>query len=150
EWGVAGGFEGNMNFEVDSSNGVGTVTFACSGLPAGASCNFNPPSTNQITSTVTMSVATVGVASLTPPRSHWPAPVYAMVFPLLGLVGLGVGGRKTRKARVRLLSLFAGLLVLLALSACGGHYVTGASNGAFPVTVTATGLNAHARATVHL
>src|SRR5262249_7673202 len=109
---VSGGFTGNMNLQVDSSNGVGTVTFACNGLPAGASCIFNPPSTNQITTTVTMSIATVGVASLTPPGRHWPAPVYAVVFPLLGLVGLGVGGGKSRKARLRLVMLFSVLLVL--------------------------------------
>jgi uncharacterized repeat protein (TIGR01451 family) len=148
---VSAGFTGNMNFQVDSSNGVGTVTFACSGLPAGASCSFNPPSTNQITSTVTMSVATVGVASLTPPTAnHWPGPVYALLFPLLGMVGLGAGSRKTRKARLRMAMVFGVLLVLLALSACGGHYVSGTPKGAFPITVTATGTNAQATATVNL
>jgi hypothetical protein len=136
---------------VDSSNGVGTVTFGCSGLPAGASCSFNPASTNQLTSTVTMSIATVGRASLTPPTSsHWPAPVYALVFPLLGLVGLGLGAGKNRKGRMRMLTLFVGVLMLLALSSCGGNSVSGTPKGVFPITVTATGTGAQATATVNL
>src|SRR5262249_42883677 len=149
---VSAGMTGNMNFQVDSSSGVGTVMFACNGLPAGASCNFNPPSTNQITTTVTMTVATIGVAWLTPPASNhsWPAPVYAVVFPLLGLVGLGVGGRKSRRARLRPLRLFAGLWLLLALWACGGHYVSGTPKGVSRVTVTAPGTNAQATARVNL
>jgi hypothetical protein len=135
----------SMDFTVDSSPGLGNITFSCGGLPFGASCSFNPPSESQLSATVTMTVVTTGNRSrLLPPGGDNMPPVYAMLFPLLGLLGLRgrLWSEQSRKAvRVRLAFAFAGLLLLLALAGCGGQGVngfTGTPGGTFQITVTAT------------
>ena len=48
-----------LNVEDDDPT-LGMVAFGCSGLPIGTSCTFNPPSTNQPLTTVTMTINTSG------------------------------------------------------------------------------------------
>ena len=148
---MAGGTT-SMDFTVESSPGVGVITFSCSGLPPGASCSFNPSSENQLTATVTMTVTTAaGSVSVVPFGGHRTTPVYAVLLPLLGLAGLGFGRKKGNQRRLRLAMLLAGLLMLLIFAGCGGRGQTpGTPRGTFPVTVTATSSTAQASTTVNL
>jgi hypothetical protein len=128
-----------VNFTVDSSAGEGTINFACSGLPFGATCSFNPPSTNQLSTTVTMGVtASAGTASVLPlGTGRTQPPLYAAV--LLGFVGLGISLRKGKTMRVRLAVLLAAMALALAFVGCGGGMTTPPTpKGTYQVTVTAT------------
>ncbi len=114
-----------VNFTVDSAPGEGTINFACTGLPFGATCSFNPPSTNQLSATVTMGITTSpGAGSVLPLGTGRTPPLYAAVLPLLGLM-IGFGLRKKGKlARMRLAFAFSGLALFLALMGCGGTRTT--------------------------
>jgi hypothetical protein len=149
---VPAGGVGSMDFTVESSPGVGLLSFACSGLPVGATCSFNPSSENQLTATVTMTVTVAPRSgSLAPFGGHSTPPVYAVLFPLLGLAGLGFSRKKGKPSRLRLAMLLAGLLALLIFAGCGGRSnPTGTPAGTFPLNVTATSPTAQASTTVNL
>ena len=135
------GGTGFVNFTVDSSPGEGTINFACSGLPFGASCSFNPPSTNQLSTNVAMGVTTsAGAGSLLPPApGKTPPPLYAAVLPLLGLMVGFAFRRKNKIARIRWAFALTGLALFLALMGCGGTQTAPPTpQGTFQVTITAT------------
>jgi CSLREA domain-containing protein/uncharacterized repeat protein (TIGR01451 family) len=136
---VSRGSSASTTFTVDSSAGEGTINFSCSGLPAGSSCSFNPPSESQLTATVTLTIATsAGSASALPFGGEGKTPVFAVLIPLLGLVGIGLSAGKGKKARLRLVLCLGGLMFLLATFAgCAGG-PRGTPTGAFQITVTAT------------
>jgi uncharacterized repeat protein (TIGR01451 family) len=120
---VPAGGSGSFMFDLASTEGLGTVTFSCSGLPTGAACSFNPPQTDELSAVVTM---TITVPPHPASASAWPlAPgrtTYALFFPALGLLGIVfLGGKKAGKKswKLRLLGL-AGTAMLLALVSCGG------------------------------
>src|SRR5262249_25566018 len=46
---------------------------------------------------------------------------YALFLPVLGLLGIMVAGKKSRKTRLRLALAFSGFVLLLALAGCGGR-----------------------------
>jgi uncharacterized repeat protein (TIGR01451 family) len=140
---VPGGQSVSTVINVDSSNGVGTITFACGGLPFGATCSFNPASVNQLSSQVTLTITTTkGSSSLPLPglKGTPPAQLLALLSSLAFLVS--IIATKNRKWKMG----FAGGLVclmLLGLAGCGGgraRTVTG-SNQAFPVSINATSSN---------
>jgi hypothetical protein len=139
----------------DDDPTLGMVTFGCSGLPVGTSCTFNPPSTNQPLSTVTMTVNTSSAKSIVTGQNFdmgSKPPLYAaLLFPVLGLVGIGLGGRKGRKTRLRLAMVFAGAVVLLSFAGCGGgaHGIT-TPPGNYQLTVTAASATVQASTTVTL
>jgi fimbrial isopeptide formation D2 family protein len=126
----------------DDDPTLGMVTFGCSGLPIGTSCIFNPPSTNQPLTTVTLTISTSGhghnVVTAQNLGIGGKSPLYAMFFPVLGLVGIALGGRKSRKARLRLAMVFLGMVTLLSFAGCGGggHNITTPA-GTYQITVTA-------------
>jgi uncharacterized repeat protein (TIGR01451 family) len=131
----------SMDFTVNSSAGLGAITFSCSGLPDKASCSFNPQSESQLSATVTMTVsAAAGSVAALPQGPGIAPPFYAALLPILGLLGLGLGRKKGKAARLRLAMLLAGLLLLLTFVGCGGggFRQTGTPPGTFPLTVTAT------------
>jgi uncharacterized repeat protein (TIGR01451 family) len=138
------GGTGTVPMTVTASPGEGMITFACSGLPFGASCSFNPSSTNQQTTSVTMSVTTSpGTGSVVPfGPGRMPPSLYAVVLPLLGLIGLwgtAALGRGRKPARLRLAFALTGLALFLALMGCGGSMTTPPTpKGTFQVSVTAT------------
>jgi len=133
---VAQGGTASMDFIVDSSAGEGTVNMSFTGaVPPGVKISFNPGSTSQLTTTVTMTVtATPGSASLAPLGTGKTPPLYAALFPVLGLAGLVLGRKRSKAARLRLAVLLAGLVLLLAVAGCGGTR-TPVINGSFPVNV---------------
>ncbi len=138
---VTDGSSTSMDFTVDSSPGLGAITFSCSGLPDKASCSFNPQSESQLSATVTMVVsATAGSTAALPQGPGIASPFYAALLPILGLLGLGVGRKKRKATRLRLAMLLAGLVILLTFVGCGGggFHQTGTPAGTFPITVSAT------------
>jgi len=109
------------------------VTFACSGLPLGATCSFTPVSVTPSGSptTTTMAIQTALSARLDRHGSGFPSkPFYALLIPgLVGVIGLaGSGRRPLRGVRLR------GLIPVLALSmlwmaACGGGTMNSSAPG---------------------
>ncbi len=135
-----------LSATVASSPGLGALNFACAGLPFGVTCTFgmlNPSSQDPLTGTVNMTMATTaGSASALPWGPGKTAPVYAVLLfplPLLGLVRIFAGGRKSTKAKLRMGIFFVGLLAVLVFAGCRGATGTqGTPRGSFPVSVTAT------------
>ena len=121
------------------------VSFACSGLPSGATCNFSPSTLNLLGSSPSSSTLTISTTarptttgSLTGVTHHFYA-VWLCV-PGLALFGLGTDRRRRRIAGIALL-LFLSLLIVLQ-PACS-HSTTqppaaGTPAGTWPVTITAT------------
>jgi hypothetical protein len=70
------------------------------------------------------------------------APLYAtLVFPVFGLLGIGVRRSRGKKLGLRLAVAFGGLVLLLGLAGCGGipsGIPTITNTGTFTITVTGT------------
>lgn len=155
---IAAGGSGTVSLTVNSSNGLGAITFACSSLPIGATCSFNPPSVTQLTSTVTLTIATTARKSAALPLGMKETPaIYAMLLSLLGLAGLvmtrlgWMGKRKRFEIRLAFsLAALSGVVLLVTLSGCGGSSVNpnGTPAGTSSVTVTATSASTSTSATV--
>jgi hypothetical protein len=155
---VVRGGTGSINFQVDTAGTapLDFITFGCSGLPVGATCTFNPPTENQLSSVVTMTVRTTGKSSASMPHSgpgEKPTPFYAaLLLPLMGLLGFSLSGRRRKQARMRLVLCAVGLLALLAFAGCGG--LAGGqpttTAGTFQVTVTAATATDQASTTINL
>jgi CSLREA domain-containing protein len=143
-----------LNVEDDDPT-LGMVSFGCSGLPAGTSCVFNPPATNQPLTVVTMTVTTSNgngaVAGLRFDFGGKPPLYAALLFPALGLVGIALSGSKARKTRLRFAMVFVGAAMLLSFAGCGGGLhgpLTPA--GSYQITVTAASTTVQASAPVTL
>ncbi len=146
---ITRGGSATMDFTVDSSNGIGAVTFACSGLPAASACSFNPASESQLTATVTMTITTSKGSATTPVAFNPPNMLYVPLIAMAGLLGFLLYSMKALRPRMRLAMFTASVIVLLALAGCGGGGVQ-TPKGTFPVTVTASGTGAQATVTVNL
>jgi uncharacterized repeat protein (TIGR01451 family) len=124
---------------VSHSATLGNIGFACSGLPAGAACNFTPQTENTGDAQVAMTVTTTQSARLGTPLGGRSGPMYAaLLFPVLGLVSLAAAGSRGKKNRMRLVMFLGSLLLLMAMFGCGGSPHNGTPLGAFPIKVTAT------------
>ncbi|MGC2697793.1 MAG: hypothetical protein WA738_18555, partial [Candidatus Angelobacter sp.] len=153
---VRAGAVASFIFDVEDDDAtLGMVTFGCSGLPVGTVCTFNPPSTNQPLSQVTLTITTsnggsnvVAGENFDLRKSHR---LYAALsFPVLGLVGIAFGGRKSKKARLRLAMVLMGIVTLLALAGCGGPHGITTPSGNFPLTITASSATVQATTQVTL
>lgn len=133
--------------------GVGTISFACSGLPSAATCSFNPASVST-TGPVTMSIATTAKSTTFLPNGPGRLPPMA----LLMVVGVGLAILAVSQLRgYRKLRLAGALacLALLGVAGCsvnpGPQHTPGTPTGTFAVVVTATSANgATATNTVNL
>jgi hypothetical protein len=138
------GLSGNFTVTAIAVNGfTGTVTFSCSGLPAGATCsNFNPSSATFTSTTtsvpVTVTVSTTAAGTMVPAghrdRPNLLATRYAIILAgafLFGMFLLMVGGKPNRWS-VGFAS--AASVFLIGLVACGG----GSSTGTTTTTTTGT------------
>ncbi|HEY6968146.1 MAG TPA: Ig-like domain repeat protein [Candidatus Angelobacter sp.] len=127
--------------DVQSSSGEGTINFACTGLPVASTCSFNPPSTNQLDTTVTIGITTSqgNSGSVLPFGPKTSPPLYAALLSLLGVIATVFGLRNSKRTRLRLAMVLASMTVLVLLVGCGGgRFVPGTPAGTFQVTVTAT------------
>lgn len=140
---VMAGSSGNLQVSVTPLYGfAGTVSFACSGLPTGATCSFSPATVTQSGSTSATTTLTVATSASIAFLHAVPTPLHSNpLFPSVALAaGLWFFGWKTRRIS---------RLLLFAMSLCGGILVLGcgsATSSTAPVrqpvtsavTVTAT------------
>jgi hypothetical protein len=115
-----------------------SVTLAASGLPAGATATFSPPSitpgSSSATSTLTIQTAKP-VAALTPKGSPWPLTVPALAF--IGFLFLP--SKRRRRWITLAVLLLASLATFTALTACGGGFAMTAVTPVTNYNITITG-----------
>ncbi len=119
------------------------TTFACSGLPAQASCVFAPASAPAGNTPVDIAL-TITTASATAVLNH-PRTFYAMWLPFsgIGIFGLVLmGTRNKNRTWLATLAILSLTMLLFLLSGCGGGSqqvsTRGTPAGSFSVTATAT------------
>jgi len=144
---VTAGSPATFNLGVSGSSGYsGTITFACSGLPAGAACSFSPASitANGVTPFSTALTITTAqgrtISSTQPGRPDSPAgnaPLWAGLSGL-GVFGMMLAGNKKRRRMGAVLGALV-LPVLLSLGGCDDHRSAGSPAGTYTVVITATG-----------
>ena len=136
---VTAGQSGTVAVSVTPQNGFNSaITFACSGLPAGAACSFSPATVTPSGTTAAKTTLTVTTGTSAANRDSRPfLPGATLTFALCLL-----GWRKHRSVQLLLVLTisFAGLSLL---SACGGGSSGGGSSSTPPpttstVTITAT------------
>jgi hypothetical protein len=148
---VTKGASGTLTITLTPKNGFKQVVgFACSGLPAGANCSFNPPSVNPVAGAVSTTL-TVDAASASgnevPSRGPFPgAGSMAIYIWTMGLAGIfGVTRRRPAVVGERIRrGLFAAAMIvgLLVTASCAGVVQKSAAQpGSYTVTVTASAAN---------
>jgi hypothetical protein len=126
------GNQGTVTLTVTPQGGFSSaVSFTCSGLPAGATCAFNPsqvtPSGTAITTQLTVSVGAQS-ASRRMPNPFLPVTAMAAAFCMIGW----------RRVRSPLMPMLAAVIIGLGVMlACGGSS-TGTGGGTTPTTSTVT------------
>jgi uncharacterized protein DUF11 len=146
---VTAGGSVNTILNVTANNpSLGAITFACTGLPAAATCTFNPASV-AITGPVTMTISTTAKSIVFPPQPPGGArPI--MLLLLFALTALALGQLRGRKLR---LAGAMACLALLTLAGCGVsqpapvQHSPGTPPGTYAITVTATSASQSATAT---
>jgi hypothetical protein len=150
---IAGGGSGSTTITATPAFGFASaITFACSGLPADATCSFSPATVTpggSATATTMLTIATnVASASL---RKDLPTPRPDGRKPMLCIFLLGGLGLLRARRHFRnltkphaLLSLSVLVLLLLGLAGgavigCGGGSSNSTPTGTSTVTITATG-----------
>jgi hypothetical protein len=135
---VKSGSQGSLTLTVTPQNGFNSaVTFACSGLPTGTTCSFNPssvtPSSVAATSQVTIAVS-ASASAARPARNTW---LPAAGVSLAGCVFV-FGRRRVLRLALLPLAVFA---TLSLLTACGGSSSANGGGGtqstSYTVTITA-------------
>ncbi|HWE85766.1 MAG TPA: NHL repeat-containing protein [Terracidiphilus sp.] len=132
---ISPGTNGLTSLTVASKNAfAGTVSFACSGLPSGYSCTFNPnPITVQANASATTNLTIGGATSGANRNSQPMLPEAALAVALCWL-----GFRKRNRFQMLLLVLI-GIVGLGLFSGCGGSSKSTTSTPATSkVTITAT------------
>jgi hypothetical protein len=154
---LAQGSSGSLTLTVTPKNGFKqAVGFACSGLPNGGDCTFNPQTVNPTAGAVsaTLTVQLGAASGITVPPSALPpgsrtAALYILFLAILGI--LGTAGVKRSVARemklARAVLASTAFAALLATASCAGY--SGQKTGqptaqptSYVITVTASGTNA--------
>jgi hypothetical protein len=140
-----------FSITVAPQNGAFTsaVSLAASGLPAGATATFGPPSltpgSSPASSTLTIQTAKTSAAMARRP-SPWP-----LAGPLLALIGFCfLPGRRRRRWITLFVLLLTSLGAFSALTSCGGGFGQGASATSYTITVTGSSGSAQQSTTVQL
>jgi hypothetical protein len=142
---VVPGSAARYTFSIAPNNGSypGAVTFAASGLPAGATATFSPATISATggAQTVTITIQTAAATALTaePGRKLAPLALALLFLPLLGTKKMRRQGRRISHW-ICLLILVGGLAASVSLTGCGGSYSAQAQKN-YTVTVTATAGN---------
>ena len=116
---------------------TGVVTLTASGLPAGATATFVPPTVTPGSSVATsqLTIQTAATRGEAAPGSPWP-----LALPTLSLIGLFfLPGKRRRRWMTLAVLLFASLGVVAALSGCGGGFGLASVAPPTSYTVTVTG-----------
>jgi hypothetical protein len=131
------------------------VSFACSGLPAGATCTFAPPSLTPDGTNIATDAMTISTAASAAGEKHRAASTHtgwltASGFGLAGvLLIIPVCGRKRRTTRMVVLGGILMMLLVLVTLGCGTSGSSGPPPnpivGTYSVTVTATATSGPAR-----
>jgi uncharacterized repeat protein (TIGR01451 family) len=150
-------------FQIDVTpqpNAGGPANLSCSGLPAGASCGFNPPSVPIVPggTVVNLAITTRARTGIVTPWSY--RPLLPLLFLLLtALAGVSLRHRREPGRRLKPAFILTGFLLLAALSGCGGggsqgtpvgQNLQGTPAGTYVVTVTGTCPNGANSTTVTL
>lgn len=146
---VSAGAAAGTSLVLTPINGFsGTVSLACSGLPAGASCQFSPASPSlsgtAVTAQLSISTSAPVVARVSAPRDPFgPASPRIVLGVILTPIVVRAGRHRRLGARWRRLGLL--LFCVLALQAChggssaaGGSRMGGTPAGTYALTITAT------------
>jgi hypothetical protein len=158
---VAAGASATYTLDLAGTQGYnGTITFACSNLPNGAACTFNPSSviangdallSTVMTITTTARSSSSAAARLRPGATPG-SPILLASLGGMGLLGLLLAGSGPR-ARRRRANIVFGALLLMTLGTVVGcdndnstktKTVTGTPAGAYEVTVVSTGTGTNA------
>lgn len=151
---IASGGAASFTFSLQPTSGTypGSVSFAVSGLPEGASYTITP---NQVSSnagpqTITLNVqttaATAAVTEKTQPgaqRGGMAATSMALfILPLAGLGCLRKHNKSLQHFMARLLLIGVGVAATMTLSGCGSKHITvistGGTTASYAIVVTAT------------
>ena len=147
---VAAGIPASFTVTVTpTGNFPDTVTLSATGAPTGAQTTFpNGTSfTNLNSGPQSRQLVVNTTARVTTPASLFPigGPFYAALFPVSGLalLGVGIGGRKSRRRRVLMAALLSCFFALVVFQmGCGSSSTTstttGTPAGTYNLTVTAT------------
>jgi N-acetylneuraminic acid mutarotase len=129
---VVHGQSGNATVSVTSLNGFSSaVSFTCSGLPAGATCSFSPPTVTP-SGSATPTTLTISTASARASLAYSQIPGFALMLALCAF-----GWRRQGRRRMR--PLFAGCIFgLIVLAGCGGSSSSSFTEITSTVTVTAS------------
>jgi hypothetical protein len=148
---LVAGSSGSLGITVSPQNGFKqTLGLACSGLPSGATCNFNPQSVNptvgSVSSTLTMqapSSGKAGIPSHRPLRQVPPTVFYILAFALIGIAAAGLNQKESVRYALPVATsiLFAVLLVTAGCASSGGTQNQDPTM-TYVVTVTASAANA--------
>lgn len=122
-----------------------TVSFACAGLPANATCTFSPATVTPSSATATTIRIDTAVASAAAQAGDGDSPWTAVALSSI-VLAVVARSRPRGKSRRGLSLLLAGSLGVLALSSCGGGdgSVGGivvpmpTPSGSYPLTISAT------------
>jgi hypothetical protein len=151
---IAQGQSGTTMLTITPVGGMtGTVNFACTGLPAKASCAFTPTqvvmSGDDAATTVTLTIHTTGangvLSQLQPPLFPWTSVNAAVLFVvpagfmLLIPVWIKTSSKRRRRYGYLGLFLFLGAFIAIGLSACDGSSSSKATpTGQYSVNAVAT------------
>jgi Chitobiase/beta-hexosaminidase C-terminal domain len=130
---IVAGQSGQAVFTVTPTNGFNSkVSFACTGLPPGAACSFNPPSVtpNGAAASSTLTVTTTAPSVALPPlMPSSQLLAYAFVFAVLSLLfGIGVCRRHSLSG-LRFLVFLSLLVAASGVVSCSGHGSSGTNSG---------------------
>ena len=154
---VAQGGSVNVNVNVPPLGGAfkNVVTMSASGLPAGATATFNPPTVTPgaagAPTVLTIQFLSVTTASL--PAHQQPRPPFAPISAAVALCCIAFGYRRsTRVIFRRALVIVSFFLVGAFLSACNGGFASrpGTLPGSYTVTITGTSGSLHPSTTITL
>jgi uncharacterized repeat protein (TIGR01451 family) len=162
---VAAGLAASYSITVTPTGIIpNSVSLSCSsGVPSEATCSFtNNPIPNFNTGSAATSTLNIGTtARPAPAAALWPrsGPFYATWLPVSGLalLGMGIGGKRSRRRRLLTSLLLGGFFALVLFQAgCGSSDSTstttngGTPAGTYTITVTATSGSATRTTTLEL
>jgi Fibronectin type III domain len=146
---VKAGGTATFNLALTSVNYAGTVTYTCTGAPAGDTCTSAPsastltPATTLTPLTITVQTASSAAALVAQNRQG----LAILLWPI-GLLAVPLGLRRGRRRTIA--AVFLTTALLAGISACGSSSQPVATNTTVTLTVTATGTAGIAPATATL